>query len=411
MNQEADSHLPKIVQIIIEAHEGSGGTFTAVRQLARALRPWCNHSIVDFTTRDTAGAGDQITIRAARDWRGRKFSWIDRFERERVRSALQGAHFVFIHMSYRFHAGFAANWCWRHRVPYAFVPHGSFDPYVFTYRAWQKRLWLAAIGRRMLSKAAFLIFATRKESEKAGRTVSNRRGKILPWPTPLPPPCDRNRIRKEVLARYALEPNTRLLVFLGRLDPMKRPAETAAAFRAVAPPGWALVVAGPEEGVPCSAIGGRGRVLAPGGVFGTQKDELLSAADALVLFSHRENFGFSVTEALAHGTPVLISDELDLAPEIAAANGGWIANGRTHEGRMRGISEVTDAARSECASRGLNGRAWVADQLSETRYAANVRSLVEEAIRTDGSPRHRDHRSRPAGSASCASRPTARRWN
>jgi glycosyltransferase involved in cell wall biosynthesis len=196
----------------------------------------------------------------------------------------------------------------------------------------------------------------------------------------VPPASDREQVRKNVLARFGLEPDTRLVVFLGRLHPMKRPAETAAAFRAVAPAGWTLIVAGPEEGVPRSAIASERRVIAPGGVFGTGKGELLAAADALVLFSHRENFGFAVTEALAQGTPVLISDELDLAPEIAATKSGWIADGRNHEGRMRGIVEVTGTMRSECVARGLRGRAWVADQLSEARFAENLRRIVENGM-------------------------------
>ena len=44
----------------------------------------------------------------------------------------------------------------------------------------------------------------------------------------------------------------------------------------------------------------------------------LSAADAFILPSHQENFGIAVVEALACGTPVLISNKVNIWREIVA---------------------------------------------------------------------------------------------
>ena len=44
----------------------------------------------------------------------------------------------------------------------------------------------------------------------------------------------------------------------------------------------------------------------------------------LALPSHQENFGLVVAEALACGTPVMVSTQVNLADEIAAANAGWV---------------------------------------------------------------------------------------
>jgi glycosyltransferase involved in cell wall biosynthesis len=49
---------------------------------------------------------------------------------------------------------------------------------------------------------------------------------------------------------------------------------------------------------------------------GSMKWGVLRSAEAFILPSHQENFGTAVTEALAAGTPVLISNKVNIGPEI-----------------------------------------------------------------------------------------------
>src|SRR5437762_5411066 len=57
---------------------------------------------------------------------------------------------------------------------------------------------------------------------------------------------------------------------------------------------------------------------------GDTKWGALSAAEAFVLPSHQENFGIAVAEALACGTPVLISNKVNIWREIAADGAGFV---------------------------------------------------------------------------------------
>ena len=50
----------------------------------------------------------------------------------------------------------------------------------------------------------------------------------------------------------------------------------------------------------------------------------LRSAEVFVLPSHQENFGIAVAEALACGTPVLISDQVNIWREIAADGAGLV---------------------------------------------------------------------------------------
>jgi len=66
------------------------------------------------------------------------------------------------------------------------------------------------------------------------------------------------------------------------------------------------------------------RVHWPGMLKGNAKWGAFAISDAFVLPSHQENFGIAVAEALACGLPVLISDQVNIAPEIEADGCGLV---------------------------------------------------------------------------------------
>jgi glycosyltransferase involved in cell wall biosynthesis len=57
-------------------------------------------------------------------------------------------------------------------------------------------------------------------------------------------------------------------------------------------------------------------------LLGDAKWGAFHAAEAFALPSHQENFGIAVAEALACGKPVLLSDKVNIAAEIAADGAG-----------------------------------------------------------------------------------------
>ena len=65
------------------------------------------------------------------------------------------------------------------------------------------------------------------------------------------------------------------------------------------------------------------RITWAGLLQGDLKWGALLAAEAFILPSHQENFGIAVAEALAVGTPVLISYKVNIWLEIEADNAGW----------------------------------------------------------------------------------------
>ena len=92
-----------------------------------------------------------------------------------------------------------------------------------------------------------------------------------------------------------------------------------------------LLMAGPDDGVYAddlkalaSELGIADRTTWTGMLGGGMKWSAFYSADAFVLPSHQENFGIAVAEALACGTPVLISNRVNIWREIQKHQAGLV---------------------------------------------------------------------------------------
>ena len=68
----------------------------------------------------------------------------------------------------------------------------------------------------------------------------------------------------------------------------------------------------------------RARIVFEGWVSGDARLSLLRHATLFALPSSQENFGIALVEAMACGTPAVVSPGVNLAPDIDAAQAGWI---------------------------------------------------------------------------------------
>jgi glycosyltransferase involved in cell wall biosynthesis len=124
------------------------------------------------------------------------------------------------------------------------------------------------------------------------------------------------------------------LLFLSRIHPKKGCDLLLQAFAALIPempPGFDLVIAGPDQvgWLPelqslAQRIGISTRVHWLGMLKGDVKWGAFRCADALILPSHQENFGFVVAEAMACCTPVLVSNKVNIWREVEASRCGFV---------------------------------------------------------------------------------------
>ena len=303
-----------------------------------------------------------------------------------VRAQLNDLKLIVVHGLYRSHATWAARTAREMGIPYWIVPHGALDPYVFTYRQLRKRLWMSAVGRSLLKQASMVIVATERERLKAQQYLDGCRVETLYWPVEVKPHDPQRHARDALRNRLGISEDDRALLFLGRLDPMKRVRETIAAIAAADESRVHLIVVGPgseEMSVEaCRSYArelGAKRVHVVGPDFSENKNDWFAASDAYISLSHRENFGYSAAEALSIGLPVILSPGNDLSPSLAQVQPGWLLKSLEEHEAVAAIRDFSVCADEKLRAMGEAGRQWATDNLSEARFTTTLRDLSDGA--------------------------------
>jgi glycosyltransferase involved in cell wall biosynthesis len=223
------------------------------------------------------------------------------------------------------------------RVPYVVFTHGMLDPYfkrAYPLKHLKKWLYWLPVEYWVLRGADRVLFTCDSEAELATRSFWLHRWKpyVVPFGTILPT-GDPESQKEAFFEVCPTARGRRYLLFLGRIDRKKGCDLLVDAFVKLASedPELDLVMAGPDPGNwraelerGADAAGVAGRIHWPGMLTGDAKWGAFHAAEAFVLPSHQENFGIAVAEALACGKPVLVSDKVNIAADIAADGAGFV---------------------------------------------------------------------------------------
>jgi glycosyltransferase involved in cell wall biosynthesis len=252
--------------------------------------------------------------------RYRALSWNPAVKRY-CRARLQSFDAVHIFGLYDLLGAAVAAACRERNVRYVLEPIGMFVPIV--RNLWLKRMYHLVWGRGMFQGARAVIATSSQEVEELvsggvsrEKIVLRRNGAEAPASLP-----ERGTFREtQEISREA-----KLVLFLGRLSPKKSPELLLHAFASLpAELGGKplmLVYAGPDEGgmqrqlnQKASQLGVRARVKFAGPLFEAAKWAAYRDADVFVLPSKNENFGNTAAEAVAAGTPVIVTEQCGIAP-------------------------------------------------------------------------------------------------
>lgn len=284
----------------------------------------------------------------------------------------------------------AASRAAKGRVPYAVFTHGMLDPWFnrrYPLKKLKKQLYWP-IQYPVLRDAKSVLFTSKIESELAQQSFkpSKWTSLVVPYGTNGPPPNveAQRRAFEERMPELA---NRRFLLFLSRIHEKKGTDLLIDAFAAIAPehPDVDLVIAGPDqEGLQAKLtaqaqrLGISQRVHWPGLLTGDAKWGALRACEAMVLPSHQENFGVVVAEALACGRPALISDQVNLWPDIVEDSAGLVEPD-TLEGTRALLERWFHMSAQEQAAMGERALATFKTRYSMQNCAIAIRNLFRDA--------------------------------
>lgn len=227
----------------------------------------------------------------------------------------------------------------------------------------KKSLYWEATERRLLREATAVLFTSPLEAELAPGTFRKSQWNSFTVPNgTLEPVGDPEFQIQEFYAACPEVTAKPFLLFIGRIHEKKGCDLLIQAFArsASSDPETQLVMAGPDEQgwmTQLRAMAVRAgigdRVHFPGMLRGDAKWGAFYAAEAFILPSHQENFGIAVAEALACGTPVLISNKVSIWREILLDGVGLVEEDDL-EGTFRLLDRwraLSAAARIEMVAR------------------------------------------------------------
>ena len=293
---------------------------------------------------------------------------------------------LIVHSLYRAQCAWAQSEAKRLGIPYFVVPHGGLDDYVFQSGGALKKTWLKW-HKSYFEEAAAVIFSTRREYEKGKKWIGGARFETILWALEEEVAgIDREQANKWLLNRIGATADRRTLLYLGRLDPMKRPLETIRAFARAETTQTDLVITGNEHPISIESLKkeiadlGIQNVHITGPLYGKDKALALHGADGFISLSHRENFGYTTAEALMAELPVILSPGNDLSPEVAVANAGWFLASMDGALESRAISAFDSAPKHELQEMGRRGREWAIESLAPECFNARILSLIDDVV-------------------------------
>ncbi len=248
-----------------------------------------------------------------------------------IRRATALADIVHLHGLWHYPQVAASRAALRVQRPYLVSPHGMLDGWALGYKRSRKHLYASLVEWRTLRRAAAIHAVSESEA------TSVRRLHLNPAVVVVPNGIDASEFghlpaRSALSLRYPAFAGKTILLFLGRLHPIKGLDILAEAFCRVAKvrDDLVLVIAGPDETgerkkIEARLVGGgaRGRYVFTGMLRGAERLAALAGAHLFVLPSYSEGLSVAALEAMASGLPVVLSEASDI-PGVKEAGAGFV---------------------------------------------------------------------------------------
>jgi len=200
-------------------------------------------------------------------------------------------------------------------------PRGMLNAYTLSHKnSLSKRLIHQLLGKHLLKGMAY--HATSKQEHDDIFAFTGKSPETIPNFIQLPL---QHAVETQANEQYQL-------LFLGRINEIKGLENLFSALASLSI-NWFLTIAGEGD---LNYVNNLKQLTAQkriaekikwvGHINNVQKFDLLASVDALVLPSYKENFANVIIEALAVGTPVIISKEAGAAEYVEETNLGWITS-------------------------------------------------------------------------------------
>lgn len=285
-------------------------------------------------------------------------------------------------------------------IPYFLYPHGMLNLWAKSYyplKHLKKWIYWNLAEYRILRDARAVLFTCEEERRLAGQVFGRYRcNEVVVYYGTIDPGGDKEGQKESFLHRFSHLKNKTIILYLGRLHEKKGIDLLLRAFARFskstdcdAMKNLHLVIAGASEydyylkslkDLQSLEFGENLEetpVTWTGMLEGDLKWGAFRAADAFILPSHQENFGIAVAEALSTGTPVLLSDKVNIRCEIEEEGAGFIEDD-TLDGCYNLLQRYQAAQGNEWDQMRLNARNCFINRFEVKKAAESLLQVIEK---------------------------------
>lgn len=262
----------------------------------------------------------------------------------------QHAHeYDLIHCHGLWHFGVLAPFMIDKSVAKVITIHGVLDQWVYAHNNWKKQIMDTLAQKAYLQRADLVQINNRDEQADVLRYLGHAHPNIVIIPNgvkmsdfaTLPP-------KGSFRQKFGLPTNKKLVLFMSRLNAKKGLDLLLPGFRDYVQkhPDTVLALAGSDDGYEATArqfidqhnLGDSIRMV--GMLTGDDKKAALADADLFTLPSYSEGFSMAVLEAMAAGTPTLVSDRVGFGETIRAHEAAGLLDSLTPEAVRDGLEKL-----------------------------------------------------------------------
>lgn len=267
----------------------------------------------------------------------------------------------------------------RFGIPYIVAPHGMLEPWSLTARRQRKRLALSTYQGLILARASALHATSEQEAENL---LSLKVSKAPVYVVP-------NAVREPgagPLAPAALPSAKRTLLFVSRIHEKKGLDLLLAAWNALRPAGWNLLIVGSGETRYVDRLKqyvkahGLSEVEFRSHLEGEALEETFRSASLFVLPTYSENFGNVVAEALIRGLPVITTTGTPWS-QLVANQCGWYIE-PTLEKLTQALAEGTSSTPAVLHAMGERGRTYAMANFTLPSVRQPLIHMYEHALQS-----------------------------
>jgi glycosyltransferase involved in cell wall biosynthesis len=313
-----------------------------------------------------------------------------------LRRQIESFDLVHLREHFHFQAVLVHHYATKKSIPYILQAHGSLPRKIealdskraLLSKSQPKNFFDNFFGHSILKDASKIIASSQIESDLFQTAFADFPfEKVVCMPNYVDLKSYQNLPQRgQFRAKHAISERAKTVLFLGRIHPIKNIETLLAAFsnvkRTVNCP-VKLVIAGPDEGhlqtlkSLARQLDVENDMVFPGPLYEREKLEAYVDADVFVLPSHYESFGNVALEALACGTPVIVTNNCGVS-EWISGDVGYIVESNEEEL----CNALSDVLQNEQLSRklGSNGKTLVEKEFGWDKGILQLEELYEAVI-------------------------------